>query len=185
MSRLSASIRSIKDFTIKYPAVLSGYIIYSYLFITIMRFFLKAKTRQLSAYEVYEVFDALPFLWLLSSALVKIIEIRTRLHHAEKEQLLSRQQLEIKETQLNTMLEVAKGFQHQINGPLTIISFALRRTKRAAANNTDILGGIATLEEAAHRIRQAVIDFSNARRYEAEYIDPLVGSVATPPSLKI
>jgi hypothetical protein len=184
MSLLSSSIKSIKDFSTRYPAVLSGYIMYGYLFITIMRFFLKAKTRELSFYEIYEVFDAFPFLWLLSSALVNIIEIRTKLYNAEKEKLLHLQELEIKQTQLNTMVEVAKGFQHRINNPLAIISFALGRTKQAAVDNKDVLGGLATIQESALHIKQAVIDFSNAETYEVQHVGRVVGLIANPPSIK-
>jgi signal transduction histidine kinase len=184
MSLLSKLLKSIKEFSTKYPAVLSGYVMYAYLFVTIMRFFLKAKTRELTLFEIYEVFDALPFLWLLSSALVNIIDTRTKLHSAEKDNLLALQQLEIKETQLTTMLEVAKGFQHQINGPLTIISFALRRARRAAANNKDILSAIAAIEESARRIKQTVIDFSRAEEYDVQHVGPVVGLIASPPSLK-
>ena len=184
MSLRSKSIEKIKEFAITYPAVLSGYIIYGYLFITIMRFFLKAKTRELSVYEIYEVFDALPFLWLLSSALVKIIEIRTALHNAEKEKILQRQELKIKQMQLNTMREVAKGFQHRINNPLSITSIAVSRVKRIAADRQEILDPILAIEEATVRITQALVDFSEAQRYEAEYIGPVLGSMASPPSLK-
>ena len=46
-SVLPTMIRSIKEFSAKYPAVLSGYIIYSYLFITLMHFFIKAKSHWL------------------------------------------------------------------------------------------------------------------------------------------
>ncbi|MBF8296615.1 MAG: hypothetical protein HW389_3160, partial [Bacteroidetes bacterium] len=77
-----------------------------------MRFFLKLKSGEITLYEIYETFDALPFMWLLASALVKIIDMRTKVHNIETERILNLRELEIKQTQLNTMHEVAKGFQH-------------------------------------------------------------------------
>lgn len=183
-SVLSTTIRSIKEFSAKYPAVLSGYIIYSYLFIAMMRFFVKAKSRELTLYEIYETFDALPFMWLLSSTLVKIIDIRTKLHNTEKERILNLRELEIKQTQLNTMHEVAKGFQHKINNPLTIVSLTLSSTRRTAVGNPGILERITVLEESMNRIKQAVIDFSGAQKYEVEDIGPVIGFMASPASFE-
>ncbi len=182
VATLSGAIGSVKHFVGKYPAVLSGYIIYSYLFITIMRFFLKAKSRELTLYEIYETFDALPFMWLLASALVRIIDTKTRLHNSEKNRILSLRELEIKQTQLKTMHEVARGFQHKINNPLTIISLTLTGTRRAAAGNTAVLDGLGVIKSSAARIKQAVLDFSGADRYEVECAGQVVGSMASPPS---
>jgi|GEM_PF-546162 len=179
-SALSATIGSIKEFSAKYPAVLSGYIIYSYLFITIMRFFLRVKSRELTLYDIYDTFDALPFMWLLSSALVKIIDMRTKVHNIETERIRNLQELQIKQTQLNTMHEVANGFQHKINNPLAIICLTLSSAKRAAAANPAILERIGVVEESACRIKQAVIDFSGAQRYEVEHVGHVVGSMASP-----
>lgn len=182
-SVLSTLLGSIKDFSTKYPAVLSGYVIYSYLFISIMRFFLKVKSRELSLYDIYDTFDALPFMWLLASGLVKIIDMRTKLHNSEKDRILGLRALETKQTQLETMNEVARGFQHTINNPLAIISLALGSTKRAAAGNPVILERMSLIEESAGRIRQAVIDFSIAEKYEVEHVGHVVGFIASPSSL--
>lgn len=184
LSKLSSVIRAIKEFSAKYPAVLSGYIIYSYLFITLMHFFLKVKSRKLTTYDIYETFNALPFMWLLSSALVKIIDMRTKLHSIEKERMMNLRELEIKQAQLSTMHEVAKGFQHRINNPLTIISLTLSGTRRAVAGNPAILERMNVIEDSARRIQQAVIDFSVAKRYEVEHVGNFVGSMASPASLE-
>jgi signal transduction histidine kinase len=185
MSAFSSARKSIKEFAFKYPAVLSGYIMYSYLFISIMRFFVKAKARQLTAYEIYETFEALPFLWVLSSALVKIIDIKTRLHIVEKERLLDRQQLEIERTQLKTMHEVAKGFQHRVNNPLAVIMLALSGAKRSSVNNPKALEHLIVIEESTGRIKQSVIDFSAAQKYEVEHVGSVIGFMANPASPKL
>jgi signal transduction histidine kinase len=179
---LPSAIRLVKDFWIKYPAVLSGYIIYSYLFITIMRFFLRAKSRELTLYEIYEIFDALPFMWVLAAGLVKVIHMRTKLHNSEKERIVGLQELEIKQTQLDTLHEVARGFQHRVNNPLAIISLTLGTAKRAALDNPVILEHIIGIEDATNRIKQAVIDFSRAEKYDVEYVGNVLGFMANPAS---
>jgi hypothetical protein len=80
------------------------------------------------------------------------------------------------------MHEVANGFQHKINNPLAIISLALGSAKRAAAANPLILERMIVIEESASRIKQAVIDFSGAQKYEVEHVGHAVGSMASPAS---
>lgn len=183
MKALRNMIGVIRDFSAKYPAVLSGYIIYSYLFISIMRFYLKAKTGELALYDIYETFDALPFMWLLASALVTIIDTRTRLHDSEKERIVNLRELEIRETQLKTMHEVARGFQHRINNPLAIISLTLSTAKRECLGNRSVLDRLKVVEGEMSRISQAVVDFSKAEKYEVEHVGSVVGYMASPASL--
>ena len=83
------------------------------------------------------------------------------------------------------MHEVAKGFQHKINNPLEIIFLTLSSAKRAAAANPAILERIGIVDESACRIKQAVIDISGAQRYEVEHVGHVVGSMASPASLRI
>jgi signal transduction histidine kinase len=184
MSQLSNVLTWMKEFSAKYPAVLSGYIMYSYLFLSIIRFYLKAKAREMSIYDIYESFDALPFMWLLSSALVSIIDIRTKLHETERARILEHRELEIKETQLRTMNEVAMGFQHRINNPLAIIYLAVNGLKRAAGKKKEVVKGITLIADSTADIAQAVTDFSKAQKYEVERIEPLVGVIASPGSAK-
>jgi signal transduction histidine kinase len=182
MPFVSNSFKLIKQLSFRYPAVLSGYIIYSYLFIAMMRLFLKAKSGQLLLYDIYETFAAVPFMWLLASSLVKIIDMKTKLHTIEKERVDTFRALEIQQTQLNTMHEVARGFQHRINNPLTVISLTLSGMRRVVAGNPGVLERMKTLEESAGRIKQAVIDFSEAQKYEVERVGNVVGLMANPAS---
>jgi hypothetical protein len=103
-------LRSIPEyataFFARYPAVLSGYIIYCYLFISIMRLFYKVKHSGATLVDAYDIFSALPFMWLLAVSLVKVIEYRTKLHENETQQLAREKELQLKDTQLKTMHEV-------------------------------------------------------------------------------
>jgi signal transduction histidine kinase len=105
---------SLKTLPIKYPAIISGYIIYSYLFMTMIRFFIIAKHTHITVWDAFEIFDALPFMWLLALTLVKVIEIRTKLHESETQRALKERELQIRETQLKTM--------HDLKNPFAAIS---------------------------------------------------------------
>ena len=122
--------RSLKELPQKYPAVISGYIIYLYLFVVMIRFFVVAQKTHLTFYDVIEMFDALPFMWLLAMTLVKVIHVRTKLHEIETKTILKEQELQLKETQLSTMREVVMGLQHESNNPLAIIMLTLHKMKR-------------------------------------------------------
>jgi signal transduction histidine kinase len=169
-----------RDFAAQYPAVLSGYIIYSYLFITIMHFFLKAKHTSLTAYDIYSIFDALPFMWLLAVALVKIIEIRNKLHVSEKERLVASMEMQLKKTQLDTLREVARSFQHHINNPLAIITLALSQARREAKQIPELSRRLEAIQDSARRISQAVDDFMKSDSYHIDHIES-VGDVTTLP----
>ncbi len=171
--------RSIKELPTKYPAVISGYIIYLYLFIVMIRFFVMAKTSVVDFYTVIEMFDALPFMWLLAMMLVKVITIRTKLHDSETQRIMKEQELHIKETQISTMREVVMGLQHQINNPLAIIMLLLHSVKRSVLP-PDVAVKINSIEDESKRITQALKDFSATESYEAQQIGKTFGAMAVP-----
>jgi hypothetical protein len=163
-----------KVFFSQYPAVFSGYIIYSYLFISIIRLFLKVKHFGATLSDAYDIFSALPFMWLLAVSLVKIIEIRSQLQ-------LKDEALRIKNTQITTMHEVVKGVQHQVNNPLAIISLSLGQTKRIVGANPVALTKIENIESAVKQITSALQKFADADQYDSQHIDEVVGTIASIP----
>jgi signal transduction histidine kinase len=172
-----------KIFCIKYPAVLSGLFIYSYLLFCIVHYFIKA--RYITVYNssflenILDSFDAFPFMWLLSVVLVKIIEVRTKLHQSEEQRIIAEQELQLQQTQLKTLHEVTRGIQHHINNPLSIIMLSLGSAHKAAAGNPKIMRHLTTIEEEVNRIISALSDFSKVRTYTSESVDPQVGDIAT------
>ena len=180
VKRIRMLLQCLTNLGTKYPAVLSAYVIYSYLFISMIRLFLKVKFRTVQAGDFFDIFSALPFMWLLAVSLVKIIETRNTLHEIEKQRLLDSQQLQMKETQLATMKEVVRGLQHHINNPLAIISLSTTRLKRAAQCNRAILESADEIEYAYKRIGSALMGFSESISYDVEGIDPVVGNMAVP-----
>lgn len=167
------------NFFTKYPAVLSGYIIYLYLFLATLDFYRDVKEKALHRFSDYfENFDALIWMWLLAVALVKIIEYRTKVQIHEKKELEHRQALKIQQTQLDTMHEVIRALQHDINNPLTIILAYIRRAEKAAANSPDILESLTEVKSGAERIAKSLSDFAKARAYAT--IDSPVGPLAQP-----
>ena len=173
-----------KAFCIQYPAVLSGYFIYSYLFYCILQYFFKAKNITVfSSHVVMNVvdsFDAFPFMWLLSVALVKVIEIRTKLLKSEEARLLGEREIQFHQAQLKTLHEVTRGVQHHINNPLAIITLSLGSIRKVAGNNPEILVQLETANEALDRINIALEDFSKIREYTVESAGPYVGDIVTP-----
>ncbi len=169
------------EFFARYPAVLSGYIIYCYLFISIMRLFYKVKHQGATLFDAYDIFSALPFMWLLAVSLVKVIEYRTKLHQNETQQLEREKELQMKDTQLKTMHEVVKGLQHQINNPLAIIALLISKTKKSVKDNQDAIKNIESIEHSANSIAQALEDFKRAERYETDHIGLLEGKIAAIP----
>lgn len=172
--------QSLKELPTKYPAVISAYIIYGYLFFVMIRFFIMAKRSTMEFYDVVEIFDALPFMWLLALTLVKVIDIKTKLHESETHRLLNEKELQLKETQINTMRQVVLGLQHQINNPLAIISLSLHRVQRVEKLSPEVQMHITQIEEESNRITKALKDFSTTQKYEIEKIGNVLGSMAVP-----
>ena len=181
MNYIRAMIGYGTKFFAQYPALLSGYIIYSYLFISMVRLFIKARYFGATLSDAYDIFSALPFMWFLAVALVKVIDYRSKFHDSETRRMNSEIELQTKVTQLNTMHEVVKGLQHQVNNPLAIISLAIGQTKRSVGNNPMVIARIESIEHAANQITSALQKFSESGRYESERIDDVVGSIATIP----
>ena len=89
---LKALYSNAREFFIRYPALLSGYMIYGYLFISTIKFFVDEKKGDLTAFDIFQHFDSVLWMWLLALALVKIINIRSRLHEQETARLVHQQE---------------------------------------------------------------------------------------------
>ena len=179
MKTLMGLYHTVKDFFIRYPAVMSGYIIYSYLFISTMKYFLDKKAGSLTFFDIFQRFDSLFWMWLLSVSLVKIIDIRTKLHQHETEQLQRSQELEVKQMQLTTLTEIVRGLQHEVNNPLTIIMMNAGKLDRNLAGKPDLKESVAAIKHASDRIAKTLDAFSRAKRYEVD-ASP-IGPIAKPP----
>ncbi len=112
-------LQIVNNYFSRYPAVLSGIVMYAYLLVSIMHFYIKTKAFPLGFYDIFTIFSALPFMWFLSVALVKIIQVRTKLYESEQQRILAEKELEIKHIELRTMQETVRGLQHHINNPLS------------------------------------------------------------------
>jgi signal transduction histidine kinase len=174
-------LSSLKDFGIRYPAVLSGYIIYSYLFVTTIDFFLEVKNpgRGFDAFDFFKQFDSLIWMWLLALALVKVIDYRTRLHERETEELRLNNERRLQQAQLETLKEVVRGLQHEVNNPLTIIMMYLRKIERKGLDESVRHHALTVIRESAQRIAKILRRFSDAESYETT--SSPVGHIATPP----
>ena len=179
MNPLKKLFEKIKEYFVQYPAVLSGYIIYSYFFITTMSFYKEIKkASMMNKLEVFMEFDALIWMWLLAAALVKIITYRSKVLEQERIRINQQKELEMHQTQLNTMKEVIRTLQHEINNPLAIIMGFLNQAEKEAENLPEILNDLKEIKTGAYRIKKTLIDFSNANAYQT--VDSPVGQMAQP-----
>jgi len=183
MKTLRNLYEKVKFFCIKYPALISGVFIYSYLLFCIIHFFVKMKYlpihTALTVENIIDSFDAFPFMWLLAMVLVKIIEIRAKLYESEEKRMIAEQEIQLHQTQLKTMHEVTRGIQHHINNPLSIIILSLGSAHKTAEGYPKIIHHLDTIEEEINRIIAALSDFAKASAYTSETIDSRVGTMAT------
>jgi signal transduction histidine kinase len=129
--------------------------------------------------NMLSTFDAFPFMWLLSVALVKVIEVRTKLHESEEQRLIVEREKQLQQIQLQTMHEVSRGIQHHINNPLSIIMLTLGSAHKAAADNQKLTLQLKTIDEEIDRIIAALAEFSKVGSYNVEPLDSNVGDIAT------
>jgi len=129
--------------------------------------------------NILDSFDAFPFMWLLSVVLVKIIDVRTKLHESEEQRMRAEQELQLEHAQLKTLHEVTRGIQHHINNPLSIIMLCLGSAHKVAVGNPKIIHHLNTIDEEINRIIAVLSDFSKVRTYTSESIDSKVGDIAT------
>jgi signal transduction histidine kinase len=175
---LVAVINPARDFFIKHPAVLSGYIIYAYFFLTTMDFYRDVKRSRLGPMNLFERFDALIWMWLLAVVLVKVIEYRHKLNEEEKLRLEREKQLEVKEVQLETAHQLIRTLQHQINNPLTIILLYVQRALRKGEGSAESLESLLQIKESAERIAATLREFAQSQGIET--VGSPVGSLITP-----
>lgn len=57
MNIIKPFLLAVKELFVKYPAILSGCLLYGYLFISIIRLFVKAKRGILLIEDIYDIFD--------------------------------------------------------------------------------------------------------------------------------
>ena len=169
----------VNSFFSRYTAVLSGLVMYAYLVVSIMHFYVKTKAFPLGFYDIFTIFSALPFMWFLSVALVKIIQVRTKLYESEQQRILIEKELEIHQTQLRTMQETVRGLQHHINNPLAVIVLSMEAARKAAIGNNAVIFQLSSAEQSVDRIQAALSGFSKAQQYKTESIGSYCGKMVS------
>ena len=162
---MKKALIAVREFVLRYPAILASYFIYSYYFISTMDFYVKFKHRHFGAKEAFQHFDTLLWMWILAYALVKVIELRERLHKREKEFIEQHHHIQLKETQIQTLHEVIMTLKHEINNPLAIILGYTRLLKKQISDKESVKK-IEEIEVASQRINHALKEFSTAKVYE-------------------
>jgi len=129
--------------------------------------------------SIVNSFDAFLFMWLLAAALIKVIDARTKLHKSEEKRIIAEQEMQLQQTQLKTKQEVARGLQHHINNPLSIIMLSLGAAHKAATGNPKLIRQLDTIDEEVNRIITALSDFKKVNSYIVDSIDSTAGDIAT------
>ncbi len=159
LQRIASFFQPLKDFFVNHPAILSGYIIYGYFFISTMEFYREFKEKHFDHFlQYFKSFDALLWMWLLAFALVKILEYRTRILAKQKE-------LAVKEAELQTIHDMIRTLHHEINNPLAIISLYLSQAERGAQHDPAVLRALGEIRQGAERITTTLREFSNAHGF--------------------
>jgi len=167
-----------RDFFVAYPAVLSGYLIYMYFFFTTLEFYDNFRTQTLDSFDIFNSFDALLWMWLLSYALVKVIQFREKAHRNEQLANDREKELEKHRSQMDTMHQVTRALQHQINNPLTIVYAYAQKMLRKEGLDEDTEKAMMEIKTGAERISSALKEYSEAKSYAT--VDTPVGKMATP-----
>jgi signal transduction histidine kinase len=170
--------RTVRDFFVTYPAVLSGYIIYLYFFLTTMKYYQDFKEKALGVGDIFQSFDALAWMWLLAVALVKVIQYRDKIHEEQRKREASEQELMHQRSQLETMQQVTRALQHSINNPLTIVLAYTTKAQRKVKEDPEMERYLAEVRTASERIIQALKDYSSSQTYRT--VDTPVGKMAVP-----
>jgi len=178
MRMLTKLFKPVRDFFIKHPAVLSGYIIYAYFFITTMGFYKDLKETHFKSFNIVERFDALIWMWLLAVVLVKVIEYRKRLTEQERLRLEHQKELEIKSAQVITAHQMIRTLQHQINNPLTVILLYVQRALRKETLSAGTQESLTEIKNSADRISAVLHEFAHAQGIET--VGSPVGDLITP-----
>ncbi|MDD8019278.1 MAG: histidine kinase dimerization/phospho-acceptor domain-containing protein [Bacteroidota bacterium] len=156
---------AVRDFILRYPAILAAYFIYGYYFISTMDFYIKFKHKHFGATDALLHFDTLFWMWLLAYAMVRVIELREMLHIKEKQMIEKQHEIELKETQIETLHEVIMTLKHEINNPLAII-LGYTRLLRKNITDGEALKKVDEIENASQRINHALKEFSATQIYE-------------------
>lgn len=180
MSLLRSVWRSFLGLFVQYPALISGYVIYAYLFLCIIRFFLLAEAGEATLLRTYETFIALPFMWLLALSLVHVIEIRSRLHEAETRALAAHQKLDQKHLQLSTLHEVIRGVQDLISNPLEMIMMRVDAIGESEADNPATVAALKEIKDGVMQISLALAKFNRSEEYRVTNVGGGLGAFAVP-----
>ncbi len=161
-------LQKTKTFLSRYPAVVAGVIIFSYFLFTTFDLFQKTKKSALDAFDYLKQFDTLLWMWLLAWVLIKIIQYRSKLQEQERIRFRDEQDIQLRQAQITSMVEIVRKLQHDLNNPLTILLAYLQKAERAAKDSPEVKEPLKQVQTAAERIFQTLSDFSKSKAYDLE-----------------
>ncbi len=162
--------RPIQDWIIHHPALFSGFLIYAYYLFTSSHFLLDfyggGEDDSLTFVDYVSEFDALPFMWLLAFALVRLLQYQEKIHEQEKKALERQRQVEVQKAQFRTLQEVTIALMDKINNPAAVIVMHARRLGKRVYRPAAVQTDIEAIRKAAFRISKILTDLSSMEEYK-------------------
>lgn len=170
-----AVLALLRDTLMKYPAIIAAYFIYGYYFFSTMEFYIEFKNKNFGSIEVLSHFDTLLWMWLLAYVLVRVLELREKLHTQRLEFDIHKLEREKELTQLTTLKEITHTLQHELNNPLAVIYLQTHVLRKKSAELPGIAEQVKEIDTASKRIHAVIVDLSTKLSYST--IDSPVGSL--------
>ena len=105
-------------------------------------------------------------MWLLAYTFVRLLNLRERAHAQEKKTLKQERQLEIQQTQIQTLQEVTFTLMDRINNPVAIIVMYVRRLLKKIRRHSEIRKDLEAIRQAAKRISRTLEEIAATEEYK-------------------
>ncbi len=162
--------RPIQNWITQHPALFSGFIIYGYYLFASSHFLLDYyggdDNDSLTFSDYVSEFDALPFMWLLAFALVRLLSYQEKIHDQEKKALERQHQVEVQGAQIRTLQEVTIALMDKINNPAAVIVMHARRLGKRAHKPAAVQADIEAIRKAAFRISKILKHLASMEVYK-------------------
>lgn len=145
-------LRLLRDMAVRYPAILSAYLLYMYYLFVTLDFYKSFKAAHFSSSEFLTHFDALFWMWLLAFAFVKILAYREKNHLNEKLLFIQEQQASEAEWKCKRYQSLALELKTEVNEPIAIASRCVRTVRHQSRNGSGITSKLEAIDVQLSRV---------------------------------
>lgn len=145
-------LRLLRDTAVRYPAILTGCLIYVYYLFVTLDFYKNFKDAHFSSSEFLTHFDALFWMWLLAFALVKILAYREKNHLHEKLLFIQEQQASEAEWKCKRYHSLALELNREVSEPIATASRCVRSVRHQSRNGSAITSKLEAIDVQLSRV---------------------------------